>query len=105
MSIVRQTLTLPYMIAAVFPFSAAIAEDSARSTALDDISVTATRVEKTLESIPAAVGIVQQEAIQFAQSQLGLDESLSKVPGIFMVFTLSSPPCMWMRSMLITQTR
>jgi iron complex outermembrane receptor protein len=84
MSIVCHTLALFFIIAAVFGFSTAVAEDSARATALDDISVTATRVEKTLESVPAAVGVVQQEAIQFAQPQLGLDESLSKVPGIFM---------------------
>jgi iron complex outermembrane receptor protein len=37
-----------------------------------------------LQTVPAAVGIVQQEEIQFAQPQLGLDESLNKVPGIFM---------------------
>jgi iron complex outermembrane receptor protein len=84
MPIVRQTLALPVMIVTVFSFCAAIAEDAARATALDDISVTATRVEKPLERVPAAVGIVQQEEIQFTQPQLGLDESLSKVPGIFM---------------------
>jgi len=42
------------------------------------------RVEKDLSQAPAAVGVVQQEEIQFAQPQMGLDESLIKVPGIFM---------------------
>ncbi|MES9943267.1 MAG: TonB-dependent receptor [Candidatus Thiodiazotropha sp. 6PLUC2] len=61
-----------------------MAEESAEATVLEDISVTATRVEKPLENVPAAVGIVQQQAIQFAQPQLGLDESLTQIPGIFM---------------------
>jgi iron complex outermembrane receptor protein len=56
----------------------------ATQTALDEISVTATRVEKPLETVPAAVGIVHQQTIQFAEPQLGLDESLSQIPGIFM---------------------
>ncbi|PVV27762.1 MAG: hypothetical protein B6D79_00715, partial [gamma proteobacterium symbiont of Ctena orbiculata] len=83
MSTVRQTLTLLIIIAASL-LSVAIADETGRVTPLDDISVTATRVEKPLDTVPAAVGIVQQEEIQFAQPQLGLDESLTKVPGIFM---------------------
>jgi iron complex outermembrane receptor protein len=84
MSIIRQTLTLLLIISSTFLFTPSIADETHRATALDDISVTATRVEKRLETVPAAVGIVQQEQIQFAQPQLGLDESLNKVPGIFM---------------------
>ncbi|MBT2989009.1 MAG: TonB-dependent receptor [Candidatus Thiodiazotropha sp. (ex Ctena orbiculata)] len=84
MSFVRQTLALPLTIATTFLQNPALAEERVGSTPLDDISVTATRVEKTLETVPAAVGIVQQEEVQFAEPQLGLDESLSKVPGIFM---------------------
>ncbi len=84
MPLFRQTLRLPLMLMAAAPFSYAVSAEQGRATALGDISVTATRVEKTLETIPAAVGVVQQEEIQFAQPQLGLDESLSKIPGIFM---------------------
>ncbi|MBW9263871.1 MAG: TonB-dependent receptor plug domain-containing protein, partial [Candidatus Thiodiazotropha sp. (ex. Lucinisca nassula)] len=60
------------------------AEVTAQTSILNEISVTATRVEKPLEKVPAAVGIVQQQAIQFAEPQLGLDESLTQIPGIFM---------------------
>ncbi|MEW8692761.1 MAG: TonB-dependent receptor [Candidatus Thiodiazotropha endolucinida] len=81
---VRQTLIPAVLIFIAFRFSVAIADEAGKATALDDISVTATRVEKSLETVPAAVGIVQQEEIQFAEPQLGLDESLAKVPGIFM---------------------
>ena len=84
MPMIRQTLPVSLLFAAVVPFGDTLAEEADRSTPLEDISVTATRVEKSLQSVPAAVGIVQQEEIQFAQPQLGLDESLTKIPGIFM---------------------
>jgi iron complex outermembrane receptor protein len=80
----RQTTLLLLLISSGFVSSNGLAQERGASTPLDDISVTATRVEKSLQEIPAAVGIVQQEEIQFAQPQLGLDESLSKIPGIFM---------------------
>ncbi|MEJ2456418.1 MAG: TonB-dependent receptor [Candidatus Thiodiazotropha sp.] len=84
MPLFRQTPILSAMVLAATPFSNALSDDAAKATALEDISVTATRVEKTLDTVPAAVGVVQQEEIQFAQPQLGVDESLTKVPGIFM---------------------
>lgn len=51
---------------------------------LQDITVQATRVDKSLYEIPASVGYVSKDDIQLGQQQLGLDESLDKVPGIFM---------------------
>jgi iron complex outermembrane receptor protein len=60
------------------------AEQGDGATALEDVSVTATRVEKTVDSIPAAVGVVNEEEIQLGTQQLGLDESLVRIPGIFM---------------------
>lgn len=59
-------------------------EEADQATPLDEVSVTATRVEKALEEIPTAVGMVDQEAIQYGTQQIGLDESLVKVPGVFM---------------------
>ena len=59
-------------------------EEADLATPLDEVSVTATRVEKVLDKIPAAVGVVDEEAIQFGTQQIGLDESLVKVPGVFM---------------------
>jgi iron complex outermembrane receptor protein len=59
-------------------------EESGQSTELEEVSVSATRVDKSIEDIPAAVGVVDEEAIQFGTQQLGLDESLVKMPGIFM---------------------
>jgi iron complex outermembrane receptor protein len=51
---------------------------------LEDITVQATRVDKSLYEIPASVGYVDKEDIQYGRQQLGLDESLIKVPGLFM---------------------
>ena len=51
---------------------------------LEDITVQATRVDKSLYEIPAAVGYVGKDDIQFGRQKLGLDESLNKIPGLFM---------------------
>ncbi|MCG7963324.1 MAG: hypothetical protein N0E54_11535, partial [Candidatus Thiodiazotropha taylori] len=80
----RQTLSTVAATAIASLSTNSVAEEAAQSTTLDEISVTATRVEKPLETVPAAVGIVQQQTIQFAEPQLGLDESLTQIPGIFM---------------------
>ena len=49
------------------------------------IEITATRVEKDPVDIPAAISIVGQDQIQLGAEQLGLDESLRQVPGLFML--------------------
>jgi iron complex outermembrane recepter protein len=53
-------------------------------TLADDITVTATRLEKSLDQVPAAVSVVEREDLQRARQQIGLDESLTQVPGLFM---------------------
>lgn len=45
--------------------------------------VTATRIPTDLESLPFAVSSVSGEAVQRARQQLGLDEALVVVPGVF----------------------
>src|SRR5690606_2498608 len=51
---------------------------------LEEIVVTATRLETTLDHVPAAVSVVSKDDIQLGRQQLALDESLSRVPGLFM---------------------
>ncbi len=51
---------------------------------LDEIVVTATMIERTLNNVPAAVSVVGEDEIQFARQQLALDEALDRVPGVFM---------------------
>ena len=64
---------------AVFPTVCA-----AQDSGLGPITITATRVEKNIDEIPAAVSTVGQDEIQLGNEQLGLDESLGGVPGLFM---------------------
>jgi len=50
---------------------------------LGPIVITPTRVEKSSDEIPAAISVIGQEEIQLGSEQLGLDESLGRVPGLF----------------------
>ena len=70
---------LPAMIAlALCP---ALAESA---DALAPITVNATRLETAAEDVPASVEVVDKEEVQKAQQQVGIDESLVRVPGLFM---------------------
>ena len=62
------------------------AQESSESTneALDEIIVTATRMDTELGRTPAAVSVVGIDDIQLGRQQLNLDESLSRVPGVYM---------------------
>ncbi len=66
------------------PAVAESADQGSEPVEMEEITVRATRVEKPLRKVPAAVGVVGQDDIQTAQPQLGLDESLTKIPGLFM---------------------
>jgi iron complex outermembrane receptor protein len=68
------------LLVAATPARAQPAED----TPLEEIVVTATRIEKPLDRVPAAITIVGQDDIQSGRQQLALDESLSRVPGVYM---------------------
>lgn len=51
---------------------------------LAEVLVTATRIEKPVADIPAAIGVVDESTVQHARQQLGIDESLARIPGLFM---------------------
>ncbi len=51
---------------------------------LEEIVVQATRMSRPLDSVPAAISVVNQTQIQLGRQQLGLDEALNRVPGLFM---------------------
>ena len=50
---------------------------------LEEVVVTATRLPTSAESLPFAFAKVEREEIQVARQQLGLDEALAGVPGLF----------------------
>lgn len=56
--------------------------DSAR-VELPEITVTVTRSPETMIRIPAAVSVVDQRDLKGAQANLGLDESLNNLPGVY----------------------
>ena len=50
----------------------------------DVMRVTARRRDEALPDVPASVSVVRAEEIQGARPQLGLDEALVRVPGLFL---------------------
>ena len=50
---------------------------------LEEIVVQATRMSRPLDRVPAAASVVNQAEIQLGRQQLGLDEALTRVPGLF----------------------
>ncbi len=48
----------------------------------DSVTVTATRVERPLLEVPAALDRVHADELRFARPQVNLSESISRVPGI-----------------------
>lgn len=57
------------------------ARDSAR--VLPELTVTVTRAPATISRVPAAISVVDQRDVKGAQANLGLDESLNNIPGVY----------------------
>jgi iron complex outermembrane receptor protein len=55
----------------------------AESDVLDEIVVTATRMESSVRDVARSVSIVNKDQIQTSTQQLGLDEALVRVPGLY----------------------
>ena len=53
------------------------------ATGLDEIIVRATRLDKRINEVPAAISVVTRDDIQRGRQQLALDESLAAIPGVF----------------------
>ena len=51
---------------------------------LDEIVVTATRREATVRDVARSISLVNKDRIQLSTQQLGLDEALAGVPGLYM---------------------
>lgn len=69
---------------AAAPPSTAHQAPAAPADRLEEVIVQATRMNRPLDSVPAAVSVVDQAQIQLGRQQLGLDEALNRVPGLFM---------------------
>ncbi|MBP9200703.1 MAG: TonB-dependent receptor [Gemmatimonadales bacterium] len=60
-------------------------DSTARDTArvLPELTVTVTRAQETVSRVPAAVSVVDPRDLKGAQANLGLDESLNNLPGVY----------------------
>jgi iron complex outermembrane receptor protein len=85
-AVIRPTRYLACWLGALLLPGTLIAQEGAQtSTAeLEEIIVEATRLSRPLDRVPAAVSVVTQDEIQLGRQQLGLDEALTRVPGLFM---------------------
>jgi iron complex outermembrane recepter protein len=64
--------------------AAAVAQTPPAQAPLEEITVRATMLERSLDQVPAAVSVIDEDDIQLGRQQLALDEALSRVPGLFM---------------------
>jgi iron complex outermembrane receptor protein len=78
-----RTLALLLSVLAPFSFAFAQAEGDGDSAVLEEIIVGATRIDVQWEQFPFAASTLSGEQVQRARQQLGLDESLVSVPGLF----------------------
>ena len=59
--------------------------DTARATRMPELDVRVTRTGESRSSLPMAVGIVPRDIIRRGQLTVGLDESLSRLPGVIVL--------------------
>jgi iron complex outermembrane receptor protein len=71
------------LIILVTPIAVATAQVPADDQ-LEEIVVTATRMESSLRDVARSISVVGKERIQIGTQQLGLDEALAGVPGLYM---------------------
>ena len=71
-------------VALLFPALAGAQGGPQGGDGLEEIVVQATRMSRPLDRVPAAISVVSQDEIQLGRQQLGLDEALTRVPGMFM---------------------
>ena len=79
-SAVRRLLCLLTTLPAFAPVLAQTADD----VVLDEIVVTATCMQSSVRDVPRSISVVNKDRIQNGTQQLGLDEALAGVPGLYM---------------------
>ena len=70
-----------FVLLAITPAQATA--DEVIAVQLDPIIIRATRIDDEQAKLPIAVGSVGKDEIQLGRQQLGLDESLVNIPGLF----------------------
>ena len=80
----KLNLCVPAIALSGFLMSPWSSAEDQPAAALQEITVSATRDDRPLYNVPAAVGLVDREAIGSGRQMIGLDESLMRIPGLFM---------------------
>ena len=57
-------------------------EDKTETT-LDAVEVTSTRIKKEINKVPFSISLINKDDIQLGSQTITLDESLNKIPGIY----------------------
>ena len=83
MQIIDRLVGRLFFAAVLFFLVAGTAAGADSDVVLEEVVVTATRIPTVLEDLPFAAGVVGRDEVQRARQQLGLDESLAAVPGLF----------------------
>jgi iron complex outermembrane recepter protein len=65
-------------------YSAAQEDDLDVALTLEPVIVEATRLGTEIDRVPAAISVVGRDDVQLGRQQLGLDESLVAIPGLFL---------------------
>ena len=73
----------PIQIILLLCIAAPVAAQESDNDILDEIVVTATRMESSVRDVARSVSVVNKEQIQNSTQQLGLDEALARVPGLY----------------------
>ncbi|MFP6816282.1 MAG: TonB-dependent receptor [Pseudomonadales bacterium] len=85
MFLTRTSRTIYVSFALPFVAAGAMAAEraGAATSRIEELTITATRMERALGDVPMAVSVIDQVEIQRGRQQLGLDEALNRVPGLF----------------------
>lgn len=79
-----ETLRPGRFVISLAPLLIAVSAAAQVNDGLDEIVVTATRSESSVRDVGRSVSVVSKEQIQNGTQQLGLDEALAGVPGLYM---------------------
>jgi len=79
----RKRLARPIGLASLCSLSASLCAATAVPAIPEEIVVTATRIPTDVAALPFAAASVSGEQVQRARQQLGLDEALAGLPGLF----------------------
>jgi iron complex outermembrane receptor protein len=81
---IRVRSTRLQRIILLFCISAPVWAQQQETDVLDEIVVSATRIESSVRDVARSISIVDKERIQNGTQQLGIDEALAGVPGLYM---------------------